>query len=369
VRRTPQAVNEPLRVLGLATYPQNAAATRYRLLQFIPKLADEGIALDVHPFLSDRTFSRLYDRRHALGTSMGILAGLLRRFGDAVLISSYDLVIVQREATLVGPPVVEWLAKRSRPLILDLDDATYLERASEVFGTFASALKWRGKTTTLISWARHTVCGNPEIADFIREQGGSWSILPTIVDTDIFRPRETTNGGVPVIGWIGSHSTFPYLKQLQEVFNILATSHRFRVRIVGAGKGTLEVPRAEVEFLPWQLEREVSDLQSFDIAVYPMPSDAWARGKSGFKAVQYLSCGVPYVASPVGVVADLGIAGQTHLEASTTDEWVSTLRRLLDDVRLRKTLGQQGRDYAVKTFSVSRNAQTLAQVFRSVMNA
>src|SRR5258708_540197 len=94
------SVPEPLRVLALATYPDLAAATRLRVSQYVPLLAEHGIAVEVRPFLSDRVFERLYDRRHVLGTAAGILAGAVRRAGDLLRLGRYDAVLLQREAAL-----------------------------------------------------------------------------------------------------------------------------------------------------------------------------------------------------------------------------------------------------------------------------
>ncbi|MBL0298022.1 MAG: glycosyltransferase [Betaproteobacteria bacterium] len=33
----------------------------------------------------------------------------------------------------------------------------------------------------------------------------------------------------------------------------------------------------------------------------PLPDSPWERGKCGYTLVQYTACGVPVVASPVGV--------------------------------------------------------------------
>src|SRR6185436_15761049 len=123
------------------------------------------------------------------------------------------------------------------------------------------------------------------------------------------------------------------------------------------------VDGVEAEMRPWSLEREVEDLQSFDVAVYPIAADEWARGKSGFKAIQYLSCGIPYVASPVGIVESIGTSGVTHLEARSEDEWFDRLSILLADAALRERMGEAGRRYAVEHYSTQRAAATLTDIF------
>jgi glycosyltransferase involved in cell wall biosynthesis len=359
-------VSREVRVLALPALPEYAAATRYRILQYVPLLAEHGIRADVSPFLSNRTFAGLYERRHAVRTALGMLAGAGRRLIDAARLGSYDLVWVQTQAALIGPPVVEWLAHRRCALVLDLDDPTYIERRSRVFGAFASMLKGRGKADRIIRSCDHAVCGNPTVAAYIGGKGVPTTVLPTLVDTQRFTPRAVRPPGEIILGWMGTHSTFEYLLALLPVFRRLAVRHRFRLRIIGSGRSDLRIEGLDVEMRPWALEREVEDLQSCDVAVYPIASDEWAQGKSGFKAIQYLSCGIPYVASPVGIVASIGRPGLTHLEARSEDEWFDGLSRLLTDPALRDAMGKAGRRYAVEQYSTQRAAATLAGVFRTV---
>jgi glycosyltransferase involved in cell wall biosynthesis len=359
-------MNRELRVLALPALPEFAAATRYRMLQYVPLLAELGIRVDFRPFLTNRIFAGLYDRKHVVRTAFGMLAGSARRISDAARVGSYDVVWVQTQALLIGPPVLEWLAYRRRGLVLDLDDATYIELRSIVFGAFASILKSRGKADRIIRSSDHAVCGNPTIAAYIGGQGVPTTVLPTIVDVRRFAPRAVRPPGEIVLGWIGTHTTFEYLLPLMPVFRRLAATHRFRLRIIGSGKAHLHVDGLDVDIRPWAIGREVEDLQSCDVAVYPIPTDEWAKAKSGFKAIQYLSCGIPYVASPVGIVASIGRPGVTHLEARTDDEWFAALSRLLTDAALRDGMGREGRRYAVEQYSTGRTAETLAGVFRSV---
>ena len=357
-------MTKELRVLALAPHPELAAPTRHRILQYVQLLGQQGITVDVHPFLTDRVFVGLHDKRHIMVSAAGVLAGVGRRVRDVLRLGGYDLVFVQREAALIGPPVVEWFAHRRLPFVLDLDDATYLDRRSEIYGDLLSALKWRGKTNRLIRWSDHVICGNPWIASHIARHQIPTTVVPTIVDVNRFTPRPTREEGELVLGWIGSHSTFPYFRTLLPVLRRLAASHRFRVCVIGAGAAEPPIEGLNTEMVPWKLDRELADLRSFDVAVYPIVAEEWAEGKSGFKAIQYLSCGIPYVASPVGVVAQIGVPGTTHLEARTEDEWFNGLSALLTNAALRTEMGQAGREYAVAHYSIQRTAATLANVFR-----
>ncbi|MGH9422130.1 MAG: glycosyltransferase family 4 protein, partial [Thermoanaerobaculia bacterium] len=119
---------------------------------------------------------------------------------------------------------------------------------------------------------------------------------------------------------------------------------------------------------PWQLEREIDDFQSLDAGVYPIADDQWSAGKAGLKAVQYMATGVPFVMSPVGICATMGIPGQTHFAAVTDDDWLIALRRLLTDAELRKQMSAAGRAFAVENYSIEAEADALAELIRKTMN-
>jgi hypothetical protein len=115
-----------------------------------------------------------------------------------------------------------------------------------------------------------------------------------------------------------------------------------------------------VEALEWDLGREVQDFQSFDIGLYPIVADRWSAGKSGFKSIQYMAVGIPFVVTPVGACAQIGEPGVTHLGASTLDEWCAALARLISDRRARRRMGEAGRRYALQHYTVPPQAEKLA---------
>jgi glycosyltransferase involved in cell wall biosynthesis len=353
-------------VVALASYPEEGASTRFRIQQFLQVLAERDVEVALLPFLSSRTFQYLYDRRRWLRNSLALMLGLLRRIMQLRLLWSADTVFVQREAMLFGPPLVEWFATRvaHRPMVLDLDDPTYITQISPVYGRLAALLKWPGKTDWLIDHAALVICGNDRIADYVRGRGARATVIQTIADTAVFAPRtDGVRENVPVIGWVGSHSTYPYFEAIIPVLEDLANEFRFRVRVVGSGRDSIAIRGVEVEMLPWNLEREVHDFQTLDVGVYPLPHDVWAEGKSGLKAIEYLAVGVPYVASS-SLRASIGEPGKTHLLAETTEEWRDALAQLLGDTNLRATMGKAGRAYAVENYAMDDFGTQIAALLR-----
>jgi glycosyltransferase involved in cell wall biosynthesis len=363
-----------IRVLALASYPVEAASSRYRIVQFIEALAARGIDVTFSPFLDASLFAALYEPGKLLPRLPRIAVRMSRRLGALAGALVADVVFVQREAMLFGPPIIEWMVARllRRPLLLDLDDATWIPYASPVYGRLATFLKRPSKTDHLIRWARVVICGSPNIEAYVRSHGAEAVIVPTVVDIRRFRPGKARapdiHKTIPTIGWIGSHGTFPYLERLLPLFERLAHELPFRLKIVGSGRTEVRVPGVEVEIRPFRMEREVEDFQSLDIGVYPIADDEWSAGKAGFKAVQYMATGVPFVMSPVGVSATMGVPGQTHFAAVSDDDWLDALRRLVADAHLRERMSAAGRAFAETHYDIEEQADALAAVIRNTLN-
>lgn len=361
-----------MKILALASYPERSAATRFRVSQYVGYLNENDIAVTLVPFLSDRQFRDLYLGSSLQRKLLDTAGAVLRRVGLTMNVSSFDLMFVQREAMFFGPAFFEWLyAKVGRlPIVLDLDDATYVAYESPTYGKLGSLLKFFGKTDRLIDRAELVIAGNRFIAEYAEGRGAKTVVIPTIVDTEVFKPITRSNA-IPVIGWIGTHSTYQFLRSIFPVLSELAKKHEFSLKIIGAGVKNVDLPGVNVENLEWSLEREVEDFQSFDIGLYPIEGAenldaAWLAGKSGFKAIQYFAVGVPFVMTPVGVSAEMGEPGVTHFNASTHDDWFNSLDKLLSDQALRTYMGSAGREHSLDNYSLTRYASVLAEALRNV---
>lgn len=364
-----------MKVLGVCTYPIEAAATRYRLCQFVEPLARKGIDLNVQPFMDSETFKRIYKSGSKLAKAQGLMSSVLKRFGQIFESKNYDLVFVQREAMIFGPAIFEMLVRKigKCPLILDLDDATYVSYVSPTFGKIGSLLKFPGKTDDLIKSAETVICGNRFIAEYVAAKGTKTVVVPTVVDTEKFRPVEKDNE-IPILGWIGTHSTFPFLRAIFPVLEKLAEKHKFILKIIGAGIDEINVKGVAVENLEWNLAREIEDFQSFDVGLYPITTSSsanndWLMGKSGFKAIQYLAVGVPFVVTPFGVTSEIGVGGETHFEAVSPEDWYDNLSLLIKDAALRRKMGRSGREFSLRNFTLDKQSEIIAQTLRGAVKS
>src|SRR5690606_9194210 len=112
---------------------------------------------------------------------------------------------------------------------------------------------------------------------------------------------------VVTFGWIGSPVTADYLRILAPVLHKLAETRSIRCIAVGARPD--QVVGTPFEAVPWSEDAEVDLVRGFDVGVMPLPDEPWERGKCGYKLIQYMACGLPVVASAVGVNREIVIPG------------------------------------------------------------
>ncbi len=363
----------PLRVLALASYPERAACTRFRVAAYARSLADRGISLQLRSALDDDAFARFYASASRLEKGTSILRGAVRQL-RALSVRDIDVVLVQREATLIGPVFMEWIAARFRglPLVYDLDDAVWqTETTYSQHPMAARLLRSPAKTWTLLRMARQVLAGSEFLAGVVSAHNPRVTVLPTVVSAQTWRPLPGRLDGAfvsdarpPVIGWIGTQSTAHTLQVATPALRRLrAAGRKFVFRVIGAARG-FQVPDLEHQTLPWRQDREIQDFQDIDIGIAPLLPIEYSKGKCGFKVLQYMAVGVPSVSSPEGGALDFVRHGENGLFARTEDEWSAALESLLDDRALRGRIARAGRAMVEDSHSIEAQAPRFADILR-----
>jgi glycosyltransferase involved in cell wall biosynthesis len=367
-------VTAPIRVLALSPIPEEGAGCRFRIAQFIPHLASEGIEVTLRSLFDADFFRLVYRPGHYLRKALSFAELSIKRLDSLRDASRFDAIFIYREMFPIGPALVERLLsmRRRPPVIFDFDDAIFLPSVSDA-NRFISALKAPGKVATIIRHSDQVIAGNEYLAAYARRFNAAVTIIPTCVDTTRFVPLPdgalSNNGSgarEPVVGWIGSPTTAPYVRRLSPVLQRVRQRHPFVLRVSGAGE-SLEVAGITTEQPQWALGDEVRLFNTCDVGVYPLADDEWSRGKCGFKAIEFMACGVPVVAAAVGVNREIVEDGVNGFLASTEDEWVEKLGRLLADPQLRRRFGEAGRRTIEENYSLRVHAPKLAATLRAVV--
>ncbi|RDI76258.1 Glycosyltransferase [Gaiella occulta] len=353
-----------MNVVFLTLASEGGASPRYRVYQYLPWLERAGIRCTVLPAVSARASRRLYGTGRRSANAAYQAAELACRLAQLARARRFDTVVVQKSLLTVGLRGLDRLAAAAAGrLVIDVDDAVHLGPPHRLAG-WLRALEDEAQPARLLTRADRVVAGSEALAASIRPLNPHVSIVPTCVDTDRLVPGRAGRGRTPVIGWIGSPSTAPYLELLAGTLRRLARKHRFVLRVVGA-----EAPRlagVTVEARPWDPDRELHDLHGFDIGIMPLPDTPWARGKCGLKAVQYLAVGIPAVCSPVGAAPEIVRQSHEGFLAATASEWEAALELLLCDPGLRARLGAAGRARAEERYSLRAGAPKLVTVLEAI---
>jgi hypothetical protein len=349
-----------MRILALTKYTDMAASTRQRFTQYVPFLAEHGIEVEVVPLLPDSYFAALnVGKQRAIDAPVGYL----KRLAALLTRRDYDLLWVQYELFPYFPGWIERLAAwPGRPVVCDYDDAIF-----HMYDGHSKAAVRRllgRKLEPLLSRAAAVVCGNRYLQDYAGRFCPNTIIVPTVVDADIYVPaRPAVQPAAPLVGWIGSSSTWVDVEPL--VPSILEALAPFGARFRAVGAGTAATARPGLELGEWSRATEVGEVQRLDIGIMPLIDRPFQNGKCGYKLIQYMACGLPVIASPVGVNSEIVSHGENGFLASTVEEWTEALQRLVSDAELRRRMGEAGRRRVEERYSLQVQQPRLLALFRS----
>lgn len=354
-----------IKLLMLPRYGPLGASSRLRSLQYVPLLQGAGFQVDVMPLLSDSYVAGLYAGKIS---AMGVALSYCRRLIKLLKSRRYDLLWAEKELFPWLPAAFDLsLIPKRTALIVDYDDAVFhrydehpswLVRAT--LGTKIDAVMQRANLVT---------AGNDYLAQrAVNANSRRVEWLPTVVDLGRYSTgKPTKQNGQVVVGWIGSPSTAAYLKIVGPALSRLATLYPLRCVAIGARPD--QVAGTPFEALPWTEATEVNLLQQIDIGIMPLPDAPWERGKCGYKLIQYMACGLPVVASPVGVNKQIVVDGHNGFLATTEPEWGSALTSLVVDAALRKRMGTAGRKRVEEVYCLNVQAPRLFAMLNDVLRS
>jgi glycosyltransferase involved in cell wall biosynthesis len=313
------------------------AASRYRVLQYIPYLESEGV----------KTTLSLYPRT---------LKENFRFFSD---LPQYDIVFLQRKR--FNQPRLGMLRRRAKKIVYDLDDAV-MYRNSKAKEPVSSTR--RRRFIQMVKNSDFVIAGNEFLKREVVPFNPNVEVIPTAIDQEKYhlKPYPSQKKAV-TLGWIGDHGSIHYLEKMRPIFERVGKKYP-HVELKIVCDTFIDCDQMRVIKKHWNSEEEVVDLQGFDIGLMPLVDDPWSWGKCGLKIIQYQGVGVPVVCTPVGINRDLVEDNINGFYARTPGEWEEKLSLLIENPVLRERMGREGRRRVLKNYTY----QSCAPRFFSILD-
>ncbi len=347
----------------LTRYAALGASSRVRAYQFVPALAAAGFDVRVAPLLPDAYLHRLY-AGEAPPKPM-LARAYARRVGQVLAARRADVVWIEKELMPWAPAWLESGLLAGVPYAIDYDDATF-----HTYDEHPKALVRRflgGKIDRLMREAALVIAGNAYLAERAERAGARRvEILPSVIDLARYETAPPRTPGAPfTVGWIGSAGSDRVLDAIAPVLRDLTVSGKIRLRLIGSDGRHLDGVRFESR--PWSEETEVEEMHDFDVGIMPLPDEPWMYGKCGYKLIQYMGCGIPVVATPFGVNAEIAGHGTCGILATTPEQWGAALSTLAADPAMREAMGDRGRARVEGYYSLDVAAPRLVAFLRSLL--
>ncbi len=313
-------------IYWFAPYGLNCPSTRYR--GYLPlKFMEEQHGLTYNFIYPDRSVK-------------GIFRFLLLWLGVLFFRKTNAVIVIQKVCTnrYYANLLKLLILVRPERTIYDIDDAEYLRTDTKSLHFF---LKHCSKVQV----------GSPALRIYCSDFNENVYINTSPVPLHNYQKR-IRNKTTPHIGWVGDLGedrpdtrSYSHKTSLYQLFfpAIIAINRPLKLSIIGV-KNQADIPEIKAHFqayqhieldipenLKWEEDEWVYErIADFDIGVSPMVDAPFNQAKSAFKAKQYLSCGVPVLASDVGENARFVVEGKTGLLCSNVQDFEYALLELIN---------------------------------------
>jgi len=346
-----------MRLLVLSKYSRLGASSRLRMYQYIPYLESSGIQCIICPLFDDAYINHLFGRHQIIR----IIGLYLHRI--ILLLRYYHIKFVWIGKELF-PWIPYWFERifiKGKTVVVDYDDAVF--HTYNLHRSHFIRLILGKKIDRMMRDAALVITGNEYLRNHAAVVGATRiELLPTVVDTSRYNVKYQRKEPL-IVGWIGSPSTTRYLYDLGAV---ILSFHSEKIKFVAIGAQEEKLSELPVENLSWTEENEVDKISEFDIGIMPLSDNPFEQGKCGYKLIQYMACGKPVIASPVGINCQIVTHGVNGFLASTVQEWIEAITSLAASYDLRVEMGRNGRRLVEQEYSLDSMSPRLKEMLLSL---
>ncbi|MBT2508909.1 glycosyltransferase family 4 protein [Streptomyces sp. ISL-98] len=327
---------------AVTPYGRNAGSSRVRVFEWLDRTE---LRFTVSSYLSLRNA-----RPAQLARRPVALARAERQLREMAAARPRRLLLHREASPLSRGGTERRLLARSEFAVYDFDDALQWDYGSG--GLLRRLAPKAGKARVAVRYADRVIAGNAVLADWASQHHRDVVVIPSCVAPEAYVRKTSYHlHDPPRLGWIGSPDNEAHLLLVEDALVEVHRRTGARLTIIGTTRPTLGRLESFTDRVEWTTARQRTAPAEVDIGIMPVPDTAYSRGKCGYKLLQYGAAGLPAVASPVGVNAEIlslfAMPAPPHAE-----DWTDAILSLLDSpVSTRERLGRQAHEITCRRYS------------------
>lgn len=250
--------------------------------------------------------------------------------------------------------------------VYDMDDDPWSLHPQNPGYPYWSDPETQLRLAELMRSVRKVTTTTPELAERLAKYNKDVTVLPNMLPSAFWpdKRRETRDTNKLVVGWAGSISHVPDLKEIDAViFDLLDRYPQIEVHMAGASADWLSRTHDRIKFFDAvPIEQYPELLAGFDIGLAPLINSKFNQAKSDLKALEYAMAGVPFVGSKIPAYARVVKQGETGFLAAKYADWMKHARALIESAELRDSVAEKARAWA-ETRTIERNMADRERVY------
>jgi len=332
---------------------------------------------------------RIYNLRKALSNRVQTRFEIIENgvFKDARCVGWADIVILMRTQWTSEVDTLVRIAKRAGvPVVFDIDDILFLQDYVDKFCSilqvdfeknkeiYKNIFSQYGQTFHAADFATTSTVF---IADKMKENGKKAFVIHNGLSSKQIAISESLNKNtekkIRYIGYLSGTYTHnqDFLVALPALEKILEEYEDVCLRIVGyldmsLLKPSMALKTETLTFIKWDKLLKVCAENFVNIAPLDT-SNPFCHAKSELKYFEAAIVGVPTVASSTDTFKRCITHGVNGMLASSTDEWYTCIKALLDDRQLYKNIQKNAYEQAVESYSPQAVAKEALIAYQGIL--
>jgi len=301
-----------------------------------------------------------------------------------------DIVVFHRPERLENHKLAHLLKSLGKKIVFDNDDTYRLEKDNPfyMFDTYGDKIKVEKRSDIVHNFVTNAdlVTTTTEfLADEYRKFNKNVVVIPNCIKPDDWDIPIRNDGDKIRIGVVGSTAYTTDAKEMSEelkwlsdrddvelvVFGLQSKKHRKENKLVEKiYKGEYNFwDKLDIEHLSFVKVVDYPDTLNelkLDMMLIPRKECYFNKCKSNVKFLESSMCEIPVIASSFKDGPYEDIPDDIIVKIPNGERWYDAINKLIDDKKLRRSMGKKAKEHTLKYFNIEKNAHRWSDAYNKL---